>query len=497
MIPKLLSVTISDFRSIRGNINVPLDAPVVLIHGPNGLGKTSILAAIELALTGAIPSLGRVEPDYVSHIVHKQAQQAQVTVRAEGFAEGVSSHATLQVTTSGIHGSPLLPGKLAKFYNERCYLPQSVLGRLLELYQVSDARVTDNPLTEFVKNFLGLDQLDALIDGLHDAGDIRRLRVPVPEYAEIRERILSLERSSRVDEAEQGELNSQINAAEAALEGTLLLLNPELVQRPLNLPLVRNELSNSLEERRLSALANIRRNVEAARSEWRSIATPTEVARRQQLESAAAEAQRDVDVWRSNEGRELETLVSRLTDIFPELPSSLSTDPEFARETALRSVEKELSRCVSLLTQDVADSKRISELDQEFSRIQARDALLDQQISGLAADAGALAQALAEIIPHVHTENCPVCGRDFAEVSKRPLAAHVSSRIATLTENAGRLEALSKEKTSTATAIAELRRERARVGGRKISDATRDELKARRARLEDVRQKLADLAKKT
>ena len=79
--------------------------------------------------------------------------------------------------------------RLAKFYSERCYLPQSVLGRLLELYQTSDARKSDSPLTEFVKDILGLDQLDALIDGLHDAGDIRRLRKPVPLYAEVRDDI--------------------------------------------------------------------------------------------------------------------------------------------------------------------------------------------------------------------------------------------------------------------------------------------------------------------
>jgi exonuclease SbcC len=352
-------------------------------------------------------------------------------------------------------------------------------------------------LTEFVKDLLGLDQLDALIDGLHDAGDIRRLRQPVPEYAEVREQIQALERRIRADDAELTELNTQISTAELALQDTLSALNPGVAQQLLNFDLLRNELNNSGDEGRLSALARIRRNIEAARSEWRSIATPTEANQRQQLESAAAEARQDAEAWRNSDGRELETIVGRLFDLFPELPSSISTDPEFARATALRSVEKELTRCASLLVQDEADQKRLNELNQELSRAQARSSILDQQISGLAADAGTLAQALAEIIPHIHTEDCPVCGRDFAEVSKRPLAAHVSTRIAILTENAGRLEALSKERTSIATVIAQLGRERELVVGRKISDATRNELKARRARLEDARRGLADLATKT
>lgn len=161
MSPRLSSVSISDFRSIRGTILVPLDAPVVLIHGPNGSGKTSILSAIELALTGAIPSLARVEPDYAAHLVHKQAQQGLVALAVSGLPG--STEVALPITSTGSRGTPLLPERLAEFYNERCYLPQSVLGRLLEFYQVPDARDSDSPLTQFVKDLLGLDQLDALL----------------------------------------------------------------------------------------------------------------------------------------------------------------------------------------------------------------------------------------------------------------------------------------------------------------------------------------------
>ena len=215
------------------------------------------------------------------------------------------------------------------------------------------------------------------------------------------------------------------------------------------------------------------------------------------LEALCRQSNTTLDIVHAEDGPPITQRTSGLADLFPELPSSVSTDPEFARATALRSVEKEFTRCASLLTQDEADIKRLSELDQELLRAHGRGAILDQQISGVAANAGTLAQSLAEIVPHIHTDDCPVCGRDFAEVSKRPLAAHVSSRIAALTENAGRLEALSKERTSTSTAIAQLGRERSRVEGRLISDVTRNELKARRARLGDVRRKLTDLAAKT
>jgi len=59
--PDLTSITIKDFRSINGSITVPLDAPIVLIHGVNGAGKSSVLSALELALTGRVESLSRSE----------------------------------------------------------------------------------------------------------------------------------------------------------------------------------------------------------------------------------------------------------------------------------------------------------------------------------------------------------------------------------------------------------------------------------------------------
>lgn len=36
----LRSITITDFRSINGQVTIPLDAPIVLIHGVNGAGKS-------------------------------------------------------------------------------------------------------------------------------------------------------------------------------------------------------------------------------------------------------------------------------------------------------------------------------------------------------------------------------------------------------------------------------------------------------------------------
>jgi DNA repair exonuclease SbcCD ATPase subunit len=57
--PWLKTLDVEDFRSILGPVRVSLDAPVVLIQGANGTGKTSLLSALELALTRSVADSGK------------------------------------------------------------------------------------------------------------------------------------------------------------------------------------------------------------------------------------------------------------------------------------------------------------------------------------------------------------------------------------------------------------------------------------------------------
>lgn len=119
----LRSISLTNFRSIRGTISIPLDASIVLIHGQNGTGKTSVLSGIELALTGGVPSLQRLDEDYFSHLVHKDATLASITVTVNS-AEGALAK-KLEVTDGLLHGEPLLESSESAFFSERCYLAQS------------------------------------------------------------------------------------------------------------------------------------------------------------------------------------------------------------------------------------------------------------------------------------------------------------------------------------------------------------------------------------
>lgn len=66
--PRLKSLLIENFRSLRGKVVIPLDAQVVLIHGTNGMGKTSVLSALELGLTGKIAHLAADGEGYKSYL---------------------------------------------------------------------------------------------------------------------------------------------------------------------------------------------------------------------------------------------------------------------------------------------------------------------------------------------------------------------------------------------------------------------------------------------
>ena len=126
-------------------------------------------------MTAQVPSLARLDRDYLAHLVHKEAKEGRISTIVDGL-NGASMSTDIVVGRSSVSGDAILSREQSHFYSERCYLAQASLGRLLEIYEDKDTRKSDFPLTKFVKDLLGLDHLDALIEGLHDAGNVRRLR---------------------------------------------------------------------------------------------------------------------------------------------------------------------------------------------------------------------------------------------------------------------------------------------------------------------------------
>jgi exonuclease SbcC len=111
---QLQELEVTNFRSIKGAVHAPLDAKVVLIHGENGSGKTSLLAAIEMALTGLVVSLHRADPSYSAQLLHRSADGGQIELRTVGLPGNNYFKTLLQKT--GTEQREKLPLGLASFF---------------------------------------------------------------------------------------------------------------------------------------------------------------------------------------------------------------------------------------------------------------------------------------------------------------------------------------------------------------------------------------------
>src|SRR5690606_24342206 len=107
-----------------------------------------------------------------------------------------------------------------------------------------------------------------LIGGLHSAGNIARLKVPVSAYGEIRDQISE-------DEAELQRLRGEMAQKEAALRtGTEALRIQLAAIDPLLVDLEPAEAERRLglvsEEADLTALVRLRRELEVSQASWQS-----------------------------------------------------------------------------------------------------------------------------------------------------------------------------------------------------------------------------------
>lgn len=465
-------LSITDFRSISGTISVPLDAPIILIHGPNGTGKTSVLSALELALTGSVRAMKEDDANFARHVVHEGAQRAKVVVEGpQGLADDRGSFV---IENGRISGTPYLDGSDGKFFSERCYLAQSMLGRLLDIYQKSKVADGESALTQFVKDLLGLKQLDALIDGLHDAGDKRRTKNLIPEYRAFESRIERADEEIALLNAELATQDKSRAEQFGKIQTALSALLPNDPLDGFDLENLANRLGNAGTEAVAVQATRRLNDLRSLTSAWSKLPSDSGAEERVQVEADEQSARESANEWRATTGAELEELIGSLRVHFPDLPSSSSTDPTTAAAEAERRIANELTRIETLLGNDEAAKKKESELTDSIAKEEARGQLIDSQISGLAQDAGQFASALATLLPHIHTDDCPVCGRDFSQESPdEPLSLHVQKSIAKLTDDAARLTALASEKTASTGRLAQLRRERSSEAAKRVSDELR------------------------
>ena len=497
MAARLKNIVIENFRSLRGQVVIPLDAQVVLIHGSNGMGKTSVLSALELALTGKIAHLAAEGDRYRSYLTTLGSTGGRVELTTSAApVSGGHAVGSLSFGDDRFEPSPLLDPEDARFFAERCYLPQATLGRLLEIYDDQKTNTT-SPLTRFVKELLGLDPLDALVDGLYPAGHVSRVRNLVPEYRRL-ERL----HSSLTDEVARGEQSiaaalenaetrrKRINALLAQIEPTA----PFVIESSTDLESLRSRLeADRTREEPLAALGRISAELRAITQSWRSSprgSATRERAEKERLEHISVEA---VAAWRSESGAQLQGLLTGLRDAFPDLPS-MDNDPEAARVSAEKRAEAEAARCETLIEKGKASTERLGVLQLAIQRSTARVAELNDALSAATLDVKSLAGALAGIASHVSGETCPVCDRNYAETGAGSLTTHIAAKIASLTSEAGRLQSLATERATESNRLSIAQRDVLSAQQDQLSPIDLAYLTVRAARMATTAQQLKALA---
>jgi exonuclease SbcC len=476
----LKSADIDNFRSIRGHVHAPLDAKVVLVHGDNGAGKTSLLSAVELALTGKVQSLERADPGYERQLLHRSATAGSVLL---GTLDGTSEQSFKAILTpAGAQSIAALDQPRANFFRERAFLPQSLLGQLLQIYQDAGSD-SASPLAQFVGKLLGLDRLDALEAGLKPLVDVRNVRKNVDGWlaAETEksrlDRLLSDQRKAR--DTLNGEVQSTLTGL-ATLCGTLQL--PVAVSEE-SLDEIAAALSDGSDFEAFARLtddqrklASIRREINSAQSATGPSAFPAH--------AGTDQASRAFAQWEAEYGERIRALRSRVEGLLPEV--SLPGDPGSFAEASLRHLrteQRQLSDRASQMRTDIA--RQALAQDERDVALRQRDTI-DEEVSRLSSTAGSLGSALAELTSFICDDVCPVCDRDFGELSKTPLSQHVHAKVRTLSASADRLLTLGRTRSEAQVAIERLDRELESIAGRTLGTEALAELDRRLAAVETL-----------
>lgn len=481
-------IEVEDFRKLNGAHSYDLDAPVVLIHGANGSGKTSILSALELGLTGSITGVDQDDNEQFKHLPHTDALTASVRVDVGAGLNNRVDNERLSISrTRGFSGPFALAPEEARFYRERCYLDQASLGRLLEIYQHTDKN-EESALARFVNELLGLEQLDALIDGLYDATHLTRLRNRASELGKAdqkkKDAALRLSERTRTLAQTQEELSE---AREAVLERLREIGDVFEEEAAIGALLERALGQGDTSDLRVQAEV-----LDAAYRELLEIGGQLNAVREldstlnvEEASERAYAAEAKFASWRAQQEPKIQVWDSDAEALDLQIgPDSRSTYVLAAQlEVEQRLKEQEALR-LRLDVSAAAISSARSILEQCQSEYDASKENASSLVEGLV--------ALRPYIAEQSSQKCPVCDRDFNQIG-HDLGEHVDKKIRELSEQSEQLQDLRSRRDSAAADLS--RHETAHAQGVSLL-ASDDELVAVAARgvaLQDLAARLAKI----
>lgn len=484
-------IDICDFRSIKGEIHLPLNAPVILIHGQNGTGKTSVLSAIELALTGGVDAMHLADENYLKHLIHHNTKNSNIGIEVRGEF-GVRHE--INISKSKITGEGYLDSDISRFFSERCYLAQATLGRLLDIYQKAEKN-QESALSRFVNDLLGLDVLESLIEGLFPARNLRDIKKLIPEYDELALRIKKLESRDKEKQESLDQLRlvlerHYLQAKETISEFVLLNETYESFSFPAG---VEEILILQEDEKNLQSWISQKLYIESLNARAHDLNGALGGEKEKIAATEEENALKAVEIWRLTVGQKLESMIDGYRSVFPELPSISATDPSTAYNAALSRVKNEGARCSLLVVTDEQDRLNLSQSQIAVENSKSKIMLIEHELENLGGEIDSLGNALGALTPHIHGEDCPVCGRNFSEVSTETLGSYVSTQIGSLKSQVNYMQNLAGQHALLGSEKSEAERQVALLTGRLLDHAVLEEYSSKIAYLADAEVKLEEL----
>lgn len=433
---RLTELVVENFRSISGRCIIPLDGSITLLHGANGAGKTSILSAIELAATGRVGFLEDQNGDTRSLLRNQDFPLGSVRLSLADHRSGTRV-GSFELNGNRVSGNAALTPAEQTYFLERSFLPQTALGRLLESYTETGKQV-DTALVRFVKSLVGLDDLDALIDGLHPSGHLKRSKKLVHGW------------NRAVDDLDAArkrhtEVSAQLNSARAKVAANVTLLrdlvgNPDMLDiDELLLASTKRGRESETNRTQLAQLEELQATVDAITS-MRQQATALQPASGSQAETMRVEeAQIAFESWKSEIGDVTLAALNQIRDTLLGLPAAGIENLEAAYKETVDRIAFVDQQHTEAVTADRERAERISvleprifDIDQEMLTVES-----SAQEINVSADVRTLVEVLELIIPIAGSEHCPVCDERFTGAGS--LSEHLKTKLNRLSANSNQL----------------------------------------------------------
>jgi exonuclease SbcC len=479
-------LVLSDFRCIEGTRELPFDAPVVLIHGSNGTGKTSILSALELALTGGIRSMERQSDRYQAHLPY--LGQPFATVRADvagSLQAGGLAAAPLTVSGARLEGAPALMPAAARFYSERCYLDQASLGRLLDLYQARSAN-EQTALEQFVNELLGLEKLDALRGGLSDALDFRLLRGLAAGVDNADREAKAVATRLKDESARLADLRTEVARSRAASRDAIAGSNHGPSNRMSDADLLEfghSATGGGTASAGHGAAVEIHQGLIELGGRISALSERADTRRLEEIRRDLLSATTGKAKWEAKEGAKVRAWEAAVEAA----GGNLRAEPRTAVRQAISYVLTILDHASDVLAEAEACRAQLAADRVELEGLQARLADAQEHSSVLLESLAAL-RALVD-----GTNTCPVCDRDFAETGAHSLLKHIDVKLANLTNHGEQLVALRAERDRLAARVVRGENQYTQLTSRLLTADEEQTLRTRHARLVDLADQLADI----